>query len=546
MSKENPSLKRMISSTTLNPVLFEEDAIMRPDILDQLSIFCENNGSIDKIAPTLLKNFRGYPNLIAVITDILKQSGYSSSQTIINNCVQATMKQLFRISEMDNLLLTSQKIPKEFRNMFETPFWVDTFLHLSEKNPNSLFLGYCMNKICKKYPNLVTFLPPYTISYQSYITVLRYLLQQMKINHSQQFYDTFIKIISTDDRTLAHAAIAFHDLSNEALSKITDKLESRSHEKRDIFNKVSLALDSSCDDKITQIITSQQTLTIQQMKDLSEAKNLAPRIQLLFIKKLSELLKSGVKRPEMIETAVNCFLKLTNTEISEEKRSFICKVFTNIDRLSTFSQDKANLSQLLNCLDVPCFVDIFIDITISTITEMSSKLLPGKSPQSLIFQEIGFHHPNRAHEIIDALINEIKPNSSSDFLREVFATLYYFVRLGYSMYILTKYSKLINTPIKNSISEHRSFVRRLFTLDYPKNPESASVKQFIEAMGIILANNDIMNLIIPKQGTLGRIEKEWMSDLKHFLDSIPPDIDLHPKAANSIELIRNRVSLFAL
>ena len=84
-------------------ILFESDAIMRPDIFEQLSKYIQQGGQIETISKVLMERYRGIPNMIYIVTQVLKDvapqlpdSQNLDPEEIIKQQVRNAMLKIFK------------------------------------------------------------------------------------------------------------------------------------------------------------------------------------------------------------------------------------------------------------------------------------------------------------------------------------------------------------------------------------------------------------------------------------------------------------------
>lgn len=548
-------LKRQSSTHITNPsleelekILFESDAIMRPDIFDQLSEYIQKGGNIEKISRILMQHYRGIPNMINIISNILKDVVHVDSDEIIKQQVRNSMLELFKIDKMDDLLLSKKKIPKEFKIMFQNPFWIDTILTLSQKSDysQSLFIAYCVNKICKSHPEKITSLPPFYISYSSYLNVLQHILSQIKERHDPSLVEILIKIVSTDDLTLTHAALAFHGLSQEALGKLRDKL--KESKKKDLFNKITFSMDPSCDMQLSDLIIGQANLRISDLQRISKLDNISFQMKTLLIQKISEVLKDNNNTDKTLTAAIDCLIKVTEQNINDDDHEFIFRAFENVHQSSYLIED---MSEILYAVKFPYFNDILKEIAINQLSSHFEKVNDtGLSPQSQIICEYAYQYRTKISGLAVSLMKAFKKNESNESLfKEFFYIFTYIVKLGYSKDILKQYSEMIYSEIKQRNSKliradlHREFIKSLINLKFPNKTQSPSVCHFIEAMTILFDNPNILNLILPESSVnMLSMYKRYISQLRDFLDRIPHPIDISDEAMEILNAVRDRLS----
>lgn len=525
------------------PNLFESDAIMRPDIVDQLSVYIKNGGNTELITQVLMQHYRGIPNMINIISKILKDVAHIDSQEIIKQQIKDTTISIFKMYKMDNLLLTREKIPKEFKIMFKDDFWVDTIITLSENKDysKSMFIAYCMNKICKYHPEKIKSLPPFYISYNSFQNVMQCILKKMKDHPDPALVDSLIKIISTDDLTLTHSALIFHDLPSEGLIKIAEKLNDS---KRNLFDKIKFANGSEEDNELSKIITKNANLRISELNSISELEDISPHMITLIVQKISKDLRESGSSEASRKAEINCLLKITGQTLNDTERDYIYHTFDCIYESTT--KLKRNLGEVLQAVRFPFINDIIKDIVIDQINpNMSPPSKYEQSPQSNIICEIAYHFRDKIPGMVDSLVNAIKSNNSRgnvEFLyNEIFSIFKYFIRLGYSKEVLRRYSKMMTSDMK-SPHVHRKFVLDLFQLKFPNDFHIPAVCRFVEAMTYLFDNKCILDKIIPESSTdflkNRTIFKDILTELKKFLDKIPDDINISENAMQSISSVR--------
>lgn len=525
------------------PSLFELDAIMRPDISNQLSIYVKKGGNVEMITRVLMEHYRGVPNMINVIAGILKDVLHVNPQEIIKHQVQNSAISIFKKYKMDNLLLTQEKVPKEFKIMFQDPFWVDTIISLSQNSDysQSFFIAYCMNKICKSHPEKIKSLPPLYISYKSFQNVMQYILSKMKTEPSNELFNTLIKIISTDDLTLIHSALIFHDLPQEAQIKITNKL---SEDSRNIFKKINLNMDPACDMQLTNIITRPNKLRVSDLQFISGLEEITPHMKSMIIKKITDVLTDRNSNEQLNNAAIDCLLKITGQKVSEDDRYFIGKCFENIYK-SIFQQTE-NLSTILYSVKFPYLNDIIKEIIIRQIgPSMEEPDKIGQSPQSLILREIAYRFKEKIPGIVNSLIKAFEINNSGNnfeyLSNEIFDIFIFLVRLGYSKIVLKKYSDMMNNDMK-SPHLHRTFFMKIIKLPIPNNYHLPAVCNFIEGVTYLFNNPNILNKVVPESSAnmLSTI-KNNLPDLKRFVNRIPDDINISQDAKEAIYFVRSKI-----
>ncbi|OHT07837.1 hypothetical protein TRFO_23780 [Tritrichomonas foetus] len=533
MSAKPPS-KRSSAKQDLEKIFNTPDAIMRPDIIDLLADYSKNNGKVENVAPVLLSHYHGYPNMIDIVATILKSINHDP-QKIIEQHANKTMIDFFRLDYMDKLILTQKKVPKWVHIMFQSPFWNNTIFELAKKHPESIFIAYCMNKICVNYPDTIKSLPSYYISYKSFSSVIQSILKRMRNSGDPELLKTFVKIISTDDLTLFHGALLCRDLPNKALMEITNLL---TQSEKAIFDKTLLALDE-CNGDLSNILTSQKQLTINDLNILSAQEHVSQHLQSLIVQKIETVLKNSSSQ-DVITAAVNCMLKLTHTEVSEEQKSFICACFSFI-KTSIRYEDK--LAIVLAAVKTECFVNTIFDITL-TLFDTNTRQ---SSPQAKIIDEIAFKYPKKVISMIPKVLDVLKKNESHEILVcEVFEIFKYFIKLGFAIPVLKEYSEFIQSKIKHCVSSHRSFIKDVISIPKNiKNPSQKSLTKFIEATTFVFNNQYIAELVVPTSTTnLSKTDRECLYILKTFFNLIPTDISLPPDAESSLEDMRSRIEYF--
>jgi len=306
-------------------VFKQEDAILRPDIEEQIRSSLESGSSkIEDIILDLANGYVGYSHLVDKIGSILSKYGYRGKEIVYSQARDVFIKffeQPDKVKRLNQILIDNPEPPEWVEYITREEIWINSILKLSQNNSRSLFLMYCISKICSSRPDLIKSLPTGCLSYQDYSNLFTYIISSMNgdVNRipSTQF-NWFLSIITSDDISLLHASLFCFQLGNlEFTDRVYSGLLNSSKSDASRFASVYLRLEGGNDQSILATTGRYPLSPKERVKKFLECSRKSIFQSLLIDKELHRILSSSPDESEK-KAVIEYYFRMANIPIQSD------------------------------------------------------------------------------------------------------------------------------------------------------------------------------------------------------------------------------------
>ena len=455
------------------------DAILRSDIKDLISEYLSSGQDLGGLMSILLERYHGYPHMIDIVGRLFTEFSLDPNEKITRAIQEKVMDalQVNRGLEKLDKLLEQPEPPFWLKSMLESDLWVDIIVRLpSQVKHRSPFLWFCLNRIAKEKPwKVAREVPPGCLQYDSYIAVLRSLVDD--IGKGRRPISDFVRLITTDDLAICHAATVCHKMTREnklkAVYDIDSMIRHRSRRASCIFRDMILTLDE-IQPAVRRALVNDEKLTHELMREVAKKARDSPFVNYLISTKIkSDMFSNAPADDQVIRSAVEFLVNVSDEQISEEDQKFMVEAVKLIKSMRHLTQDKNNMAIVMRALRKRCFVDAWI-------TKGLEELKKGCERGSFtlqMFRGVLYWHEHLRGPVAECIFESLRDTPN---LEVLFDLLLYIMKLGYSVQILKKFSAFISANeqmIERKPADIRCFFSRL--LDAISPPFTS---EFVEAL----------------------------------------------------------------
>jgi hypothetical protein len=499
------------SLSELDALFRSPDAIMRPDIKDLIARYSALGGTLRNVPQELVRHYRGYPVLIDILARELGKFGVDATAQIQRQ-VHDSLKGVFKIDEMDRMLVEQGGPPKWLALMLRSPQWIPAILGLARTYPRSFFIGYCLNRIAMDFPDAVTRLPAGLVTYQAYAHVLKFRLQRLELNRGS--LSEIMNVIGTDDLTITHAAFVCHRMADPDLAIHIDNQLQDQAVFRSLFNHIILRLDN-CDDDMIDLLTTKKGLTSSAIEAVERKCSGSPFVRYLIGKKIKDALFQGNLQDDVLTPAIRCLSSLgRRARLRPDDLEYITEAVKLLQKPQRLSEPPGlKLAIIMRALEIPFFVDVALPYLLALIKrdELTEYARLRRSVEALMLCQVASLHQSSWGTITDSLFQDLPQRQS---VSEIYGILQFLSSIGFALEIIQRMSAAFPPGRNEQVSE-----RRLFVLYFLKNAYPPYTPAFITAFTRWLSQENFRSLVIVDR-TTSFVSRQNASHVVDFVDRV--------------------------
>lgn len=264
----------------------DHDFIMDSNIFQEIELFLEQSNDSKEVIESLSKSYRGYAQMVSLLSFWMKQGGFTEEQIdeIIMEQFETEIKKDFNSKKVDEIFNKFEKEPEWIESLILKKGWRKIIYELSELYPDCLFLNYCIQRVSEiGFLNEITHVTACSSRFKVFHSVLVNILNQLVLLDEESLLES--KLFLDFQKICCHNEYSF--VYSQFLIRSLTKIENG-----EVFKRFSETIE---------------------LNALSKNEPIVRKIGLLYSK--YDSLKDGVNSNEIFKSLLNIFKeKQTNLE----------------------------------------------------------------------------------------------------------------------------------------------------------------------------------------------------------------------------------------
>ena len=514
--------------------LAKPDAIMHPDIQSHIDEYLATDGNTGRMIALLSEGYQGRLHQIDALGHILQKMGVNFMDELESYILRKVVHS-FNPGMADSAF-ELRGAPDWVSGLAGSRFWATIVVELSRRYPTCKFLCHCLNEVCRVNPRFVKFLPPFRIGYESFVHVLRDRCRDAMLCSSPDDKSVIelIQILTTDDRTLAEAAMILDQERDISLIHGIEKFLTDRPEMSRLFRSFLLQKDG-VDPEIISFLMSPD-VEFESIMDLESLAGHSLYVLDMAVKKMMHIALTETDRRKVADV-MQWILDATGCEGDPQILAKAAECWRNHKYF-----DSADLSIVIYAVKRRFFATAILP-ALDQMVSSNSYFGLGVSPpscESIILQEIAYQYEDLVPYVFGiverALFCEKKlVGGALGFLLEDLYNLgYYLFCLGSSIEFIRLLSK--QTP------EVQNFQKKAVLIKIMRSVSPPFSRQFLTEMLNCLTTPHVKRLFFPRgQNASGVAYVTGLEVIAKFCGQLNESDDTRtsPSEAHKYEELRN-------
>ena len=517
--------------------LAKPDAIMHPDIQSHIDEYLATDGNTGRMIALLAEGYHGRVHQIDALGHILQKMGVNFMEELESFILRKVVHG-FNPGIADSSF-ESRGAPDWVSGLAGSRFWATIVVELSRRYPTCKFLCHCLNEVCRVNPRFVKFLPPFRIGYESFAHVLRDRCRDAMLCSSPDDKSVMelIQILTTDDRTLAEAAMLLDQERDISLIHAIEKFLTDRPEMNRLFRSFLLRKDGVDPEAISFLMTPDSLETeFEPTRDLQSLAGHSLYVLDVAVKKLMRIALTETDQQKVADV-MQCILDATGCDGDPQILAKAAECW----RIRKYS-DSSEQSMIIYAVKRRFFATAILP-ALDQMVSSNSYFGLGVSPpscESRILQEIAYQHEDLVPYVFGILERALSSEKKlvGGALGFLFEDLY---ALGYYLFCLGHSIEFIRLLSKKTREAH-NFQKKAVLVKIMRTVLPPFSRQFLTEMLNCLTTPHVKALFFPRgQNPSGVAYVTGLEVIVKFCGQINENDETRtsPSEAHKYEQLRN-------